>query len=393
MNMAFPITFNDAAGTSAENLGDPGTVVCEVDGICNYAPAPDTGPGTNLAQYNGQNAAGTWQVCVGDAGGGDTGDFDSFSLVFNGLSSDLDLTMTAPDGVGLGGPTTLSMDLTNLGPSPQSGAAVSGMIPAEMNYVSDTCGGSMGGSTWTWPVGSMASGAATQCDLILQMNTPACSAVSMTMTATGVESDPVSANNTATVTNSGEAVADGSFEDGTPNSFWAEASTNFGTPLCTVADCGTGTGTGPLTGDWWTWFGGISAAETGSVTQTVTIPVGASLTFYVEAILCDSPADFVQATIDGTEVWRLDGSSALCGALVGFDDNGSHTLEFRSQIFANNGGGSNFFIDDVSIPSVICTDGGVQPTPDAIPTLGALGIALLIGILIGSAIVILRPRS
>ena len=58
-----------------------------------------------------------------------------------------------------------------------------------------------------------------------------------------------------------DVIADGSFEAGTPNPFWGEYSANFGTPICDVPGCGTGGGTGPRTGAYWTWLGGISAYE------------------------------------------------------------------------------------------------------------------------------------
>ncbi len=163
-------------------------------------------------------------------------------------------------------------------------------------------------------------------------------------------------------------VQDPGFEAGAGSGFWVEASTNFGTPLCTIAGCGTGTGTGPRTGDWWAWYGGISAFEEGSVSQDVIIPEGYGLTFWLEQIVCDSPADFLEVLIDGNQVFISDGASALCGVLgyalqsvdiTGFDDGGVHTLEFHSIIFAANGGGSNFFVDDICIggaPSV-CDDG------------------------------------
>ena len=80
----------------------------------------------------------------------------------------------------------------------------------------------------------------------------------------------------------GPIVGDGSFETGTPNASWEEFSTNFGTPLCDAV-CGLGGGTGPRTGAWWAWFGGTTAAETGIITQSVTIPSGsAELTFWLE---------------------------------------------------------------------------------------------------------------
>jgi hypothetical protein len=158
----------------------------------------------------------------------------------------------------------------------------------------------------------------------------------------------------------GDAVMDGGFETGSPNTYWTEASTNFGSPLCTVAGCGTGTGTGPNSGIWWAWFGGISAYEEGSVSQSVTIPSGANdLTFYLEQIVCDSAADYLELTIDGNQEFLTDGSSALCAVLgyslqtvdiSAYADDGAHTIEFHSEIFAQNAGGSNFFVDDVSIP-------------------------------------------
>lgn len=64
-------------------------------------------------------------------------------------------------------------------------------------------------------------------------------------------------------------VTDPSFEAGSPSSFWGESSTNLGTPLCTLAGCGDGSGTvGPRTGTWWAWFGGFGeGTEVGMLVQ------------------------------------------------------------------------------------------------------------------------------
>ncbi len=158
-----------------------------------------------------------------------------------------------------------------------------------------------------------------------------------------------------------DIAVDGGFEGGTPNAAWVEASTNFGTPICSVGLCGTGTGTGPNNGLYWTWFGGISSAETGSVSQLVVIPEGSALLeFWTELIVCDSAADFMEARIDGIMVYRVQGDDAACGVLgyqmqsvsiTAFADGGAHTVEFYSEIFANNEGGTNFFLDDVAIVS------------------------------------------
>ncbi len=160
-----------------------------------------------------------------------------------------------------------------------------------------------------------------------------------------------------------DVIQDGSFEDGTPNAFWTEFSLNFGTTLCDIPACGTGTGTGPRTGNWWSWFGGISTYEEGSVSQTVTLTPGtATLTFWTEAIVCDSAADYLEVLVDGTQEFIMTGADPTCGSLgyveqtVNLDayaDGGTHTIEFHSEIFANNGGGTNFFVDDVVLENIV----------------------------------------
>ena len=72
-----PVTFDDSAAVSAEDMGSTiagGFFVCQDDGICNYSSFPDTGPGTNLDDFDGEPAAGDWMVCVGDGAGGDEGE-------------------------------------------------------------------------------------------------------------------------------------------------------------------------------------------------------------------------------------------------------------------------------------------------------------------------------
>lgn len=75
------ITFDDSSVNSAESFGSVGSPICSVAGPCDYFPAPDTGPGTNLAQYIGQEGAGSWQVCIGDGAGADVGELCTANLV------------------------------------------------------------------------------------------------------------------------------------------------------------------------------------------------------------------------------------------------------------------------------------------------------------------------
>lgn len=183
----------------------------------------------------------------------------------------------------------------------------------------------------------------------------------------------------------GGIVADPGFETGSPNAAWTEASTNFGTPLCTTGFCGAGGSAMPSnSGDWWAWFGGIPAPETGSVSQAVVIPENsiATLSFFFQAPVCSGNAvDFIEARLNGTAVWRADAAGALCGSNEAYTQINvdisqfsgfSPTLEFFSDM--SSGATTNFFIDDVQITS--------EPIPVAVNTLSPLSLALL-GLLLG----------
>ena len=164
-------------------------------------------------------------------------------------------------------------------------------------------------------------------------------------------------------------VPDGSFEAGTPNPFWTESSTNFGTPICDEVglECGTGSGTGPADGIFWAWFGRIEAYEESSLSQAVVIPsTSDELRFELEASVCDSASDYLEVLVDGSQEFLINGSSSLCGNLgyttqsvdiSTYADGASHTVEFHSESFAVNQDVSNFFVDVVSVPgkASICT--------------------------------------
>jgi len=171
-------------------------------------------------------------------------------------------------------------------------------------------------------------------------------------------------------------INDGSFELGPGGGAWAEASSNFGTPLCDVAACGTGGGTGPRAGTYWCWFGGIAGLEIGSVSQSVVLPASSSLTldFYTELPSCDSAADFMEVLVDGVQVYYIDGVDANCD-LVGYNlvsldittfaDGGTHTIEFRSEVFGANLGVTNFFLDDISLVEGIADCPWLSVSPDS----------------------------
>jgi Zn-dependent metalloprotease len=183
-------------------------------------------------------------------------------------------------------------------------------------------------------------------------------------------------------TSSGGVVADGGFEAGTPNPSWNEFSATFGTPICDTA-CGTGGGTGPHSGSWWVWFGGINASETGYVDQNVTIPVGfTSLSFWLEIPVADN-SGFLNVEIDDTIVFSVTEADAGTYAtytevvvdIGAYADGGSHKLEFYSEVSAGSNL-TNIFVDDVSITAAIvaaCDAPADIPWLSVSPTSGTTG--------------------
>lgn len=84
------INFVNGGATSAEDAGSTisGTeFICATDGLCEYAPAPDQGPGTDFNDFIGMDSTGDWMVCIGDSALGDTGNF---------ISSAINFTVAAP---------------------------------------------------------------------------------------------------------------------------------------------------------------------------------------------------------------------------------------------------------------------------------------------------------
>ncbi|MEM1041653.1 MAG: T9SS type A sorting domain-containing protein [Bacteroidota bacterium] len=163
----------------------------------------------------------------------------------------------------------------------------------------------------------------------------------------------------------GEIVADGSFEGGTPNGSWGEASSNFGTPLCTSAVCAPNNADfQPRTGTWWAWFGGAEAAETGSIDQDVTIPNGtATLAFWLRIPVGDSPGTF-DVLMDSDVVFSATEADTMSFRdytevvvdISSFADGQSHTLRFESTQDGSAATVTNFFVDDVTITTEASND-------------------------------------
>lgn len=226
----------------------------------------------------------------------------------------------------------------------------------------------------------------------------ACSALIALGSLNAQERNPWSSSDAPNTTMRGAAVntiEDGSFESGSPSSFWVEASTNFGTPLCTIAVCGDGGGTvGPRSGDWWAWFGGTPAPETGSVSQDVQISSNstATLDFYYWNGTCADENDFLAVVVDDATVWSVncsaipvEGNGGYVPAEVDlspYADGAVHTITFTST--TSGSGTTNFSLDDISllvVPSVSVIE---------VPTLGIWGVGALALLLAGMAAYRLR---
>lgn len=141
------------------------------------------------------------------------------------------------------------------------------------------------------------------------------------------------------------------------NGPWASTSTGFGTSLCDVASCGGGGSAGPHGGRVWVWFGGTASAETGTVSQVVTIPAGGPryLNFWFRAGLVADGSARLGVSVDGVEVAEFHEPESneadytqRSVDISAYADGAGHKIEFRYTKPATSGI-SNFSVDDVTV--------------------------------------------
>jgi hypothetical protein len=161
-------------------------------------------------------------------------------------------------------------------------------------------------------------------------------------------------------------LVDPGFELGPNGGVWTESSTNFPSVVCSLGVCSAGGGTGPRTGTYWAFFGGIDANETGVVSQVLTIPnTGlATLTFWLEIPACDATGgtDTFTVTMDGNTLFSANQTHVDCN-LIGYKqksvninayaNGGSHTLTFTGVFSSSGNDVTNFMVDDVAVNSCI----------------------------------------
>lgn len=399
--MGFPAT---AGGCDGDNLD-----VCIVEGtgndmeaICSNLPAAAgifTANGSNdLSTFNsgGGTANGIWQLVVSDNNVDDTGAIIEWSLIFDdgpvaqwispdtlcasagvinlstlvtgtagGTWSGTGVTGTDFNPIGLSGPVNITYSVSNVGATCTDtqtntiyivpGAPVAGFTFSTLSLTTIFTNISVDGTSYLWNFGDT--------------NTSSDENPIHTYSANGIYSVTLTAINacgitsstqSVTVTGCPDVVTGGSFEAGPGSGDWTETSTNFNTPICDLVNCGTGGGSGPRTGTYWSHFGGVAQFEESSVSQTVSIPINttATLYFWLELPVCDGPDDFLKIAVDADTVYSINGSNNNCGdqgyflqsvSMSAYNDGLPHTLKFISKVYGNNGGITSFFVDDINL--------------------------------------------
>jgi hypothetical protein len=162
------------------------------------------------------------------------------------------------------------------------------------------------------------------------------------------------AGRAATAPSGEDIILDGGFEEGSPNPYWDEYSTNYGTPLYPAM------GGAPPLGYWIAWFGDTASAsasyEEGYLRQDVTIPTGsrAILGFYLSLQLgCGTGGDYLEVNMDTDQIFYIDHTHGICGQpywywveidVSAYADGGVHTVEFYSEAWGDS---TDFLVDVV----------------------------------------------
>jgi subtilisin-like proprotein convertase family protein len=327
------VTFYDRPGVPASTFGCSGDNVdaslddeaaTPVEDECGAGVPAIAGsfiPNNPLSAFDGEDLAGTWRITASDLAGGDTGTLNTW-CIDAGTS-------------GGGGTPDISVTPASLSSTQATNTVVVQQLTIE----------NVGTADLDWMIDEAAPVAPAA---------PVSGGRSERLGTTAPSSDAKIAGGVMPHGRT-DVIADGGFEAGTPNPFWNEASSNFGTPICDVVSCGQGGGTGPHAGTYWTWFGGITGVvETGSMDQNVVIPAGtATLSFYLEIPVADSTGS-MNVDIDGNVLFtatEADTGTYATYAPVTLDvsayaDGGSHNVRFSSTTDAG-AGPLNFFVDDV----------------------------------------------
>jgi uncharacterized repeat protein (TIGR01451 family) len=222
------------------------------EGVCGAADAPwpvtdaSPVPGDAMADFNGEDANGAWTLTAFDAAGGDTGTIVDWELFITPAAADtctvcpanadvsIVKTAAAPSPLNVGDTITYTLAASNAGPGPASNVVVTDPLPANVTYVSNTCGAAFAAPTLTWTIGNLVALANVSCDVVVTVN--AVGPINNTASITADQTDPNAANNNSTAALAGAFLADisvlknnnaaGGLQTGDPFSFFITVSNN-----------------------------------------------------------------------------------------------------------------------------------------------------------------------
>jgi large repetitive protein len=236
------------------------------------------------------------------------------------VNADVSITKTAPAGpFTVGAALNYTLTVANAGPAAAAGVVVTDTLPAQVTYVSNSCGAAISGSTVTWTIGALANGANQTCTINTTVN--ATGTISNTATVATSSTDPTPGNNSSTATvTGGPATSDLSLtKTATPPATFA-----IGAPITytlTVANAGPSAATAvvvtdPLpsnttyvsntcgataAGNTVTWNVGTLAAAA-NATCSITVTIRATGSIANSATVASASTDPVPANNTGTVV-------------------------------------------------------------------------------------------
>lgn len=148
-----------------------------------------------------QSNAGVW-AAVNDGG---TGTPQGYPITLGGVppEADLGLTKTAVvvGTLAIGSNFNYDLTVSNAGPAGATGVVVTDTLPAQVTYVSNTCGATYAAPTLTWNVGALANAANATCSITVTVAQTG--AIDNTATVTSTTTDPNPANDAASASVAG----------------------------------------------------------------------------------------------------------------------------------------------------------------------------------------------
>lgn len=117
------------------------------------------------------------------------------------LEADVSIAKTdGPDPAAAGRPLTYTITINNAGPTAARNLTVTDTLPAEFDYVSDSCGGALASGTWTWMTTKIGANDTLPCVITGTVAAGFNGTMTNSATVSALSSDPVPSNNTTTET-------------------------------------------------------------------------------------------------------------------------------------------------------------------------------------------------